>query len=140
MSSGLSGDNIVTLKDANEVPLAALAKDATFRSKGYDVGRSDKFGVEVEVAGSAGTSPTVTVTVDISFDNGTTWQPYPVGVNSATQAALAAIAGNGNEWEIWDTLVPSGALVSFLFTFGGTSPSGNVTARLIQKRTRVAEV
>ncbi len=130
------------LKDSSDVSLSVVAKTATFNTEDVRVGDWDYIGIGVKTESSSGTSPTLDVKMQVSWNGGTSyWDAYPDDANSETQAALAQITGNAEKIRVWPCWIRSirdeeskTPVVRFVFTIGGTSPSFTITSRLIARK------
>ncbi len=120
------------LAQVSGVDLNVTTKTATFNTDGIGSLGKRYIGCQVTTAGSGGTSPTLDVTPEISFDGGTVWDSLPEAANSQTAAALGQITGNGvANAEYWNAPLPVNANCQYRFkcTIGGTSPTFNITFR-----------
>lgn len=128
------------LKASTSAVLDQDTRTATFQSQAYNLSDSEWFGLYLKLENISGTSPTLDVNVQFSPDGGTTWSSiYPDGENSETNAALAQVTGSSDVevMRYWRNIVPLQATgsglnpqIRFNFTFGGTSPSYDITAHL----------
>lgn len=117
----------LTVGDAT---IEGVAKAATFQTDTYSLGDADEFHLAISVSAASGTTETLDITPEITYDNGTNWHSYPADINSQTAAAMAQITAAGNATpERWANIVPTApagataAGVRFVFTIGGTNPS-----------------
>jgi len=118
------------LKDSAGVALDSVAKTATFSSETLKPGDASHIGLFLDVNTVSGTSPTLNVKAQISFDGGTTWlDSYPAALNSPTQWAFTQITAAIETAEIvqnWAAPQASSSInpvVKFVFTIAGTNPS-----------------
>ena len=125
----------------SESDLSATAKTATFNSDKEYVGEYDYIGIALTTASVTGTSPTLDVKLQLSWDDGSNWNDYyPDDANSETQAALAQSTAATATMEMWPAWVKSVTdhdgnkpCIRFVFTIGGTNPSFTITARLVAR-------
>lgn len=117
--------NRVAVRDANGTLLVNKAAAGTdFYTEAIALNGAQKLGLFVDVDSSTGTSPTLDISFEISFDKGTTWVEMPQSANSQTQAAMAQIGTTVGESFEWYEVIgdPEYTRVRALFDFGGTSP------------------
>lgn len=121
---GKSG-NRIAVRDASETPLVNKAAAGTdFYTDPIALRGAQKVGLFVDVDSSTGTNPTLDISLEISFDKGTTWVEMPATANSQTQAAMTQIDTTIGEYFEWYEVCgdPEFTQIRALFDFGGTSP------------------
>lgn len=134
------------LDDSAGVLVTAAAQTADFTSEIIKVSGCDRFGFWFVITPVSGTTPTLDITVETSFDNGTVWIPfYPNDLNSQTAASFTQItAANTGVSKYFDRYVPREKpgrnpdadnpipVVRLNFDLGGTTPSFTFTlAKLV---------
>jgi len=129
------------LEDSAGAKWNAAAHTATFTSEVLNLGECDRWGILLDVGTVSGTSPTLNIEVQTSFDGGTTWlDTYPTQAASGSQANLAEITASTEISEVWDRHIPcerpnapvlgGGSFtprVRFNCVIAGTSPSFTIT-------------
>ncbi len=116
----------VAVKNANDVTLLAAAATGTDHYTAAIAPKgANRIGLYVDVDSSTGTTPTLDITFEVSFDKGTTWVNMPNGANSQTQAAMAQIGDTiGTSFEWYEFAGdPEFTRVRAYFDYGGTTPS-----------------
>lgn len=112
--------------------MTAAALTATDYSETLGLGGLDSFGIMIDQGTVSGTSPTLDVTPQISYDSGTSWvSNMPAEFGSTTAAALAQASTTGDDRiGVWKNPYPADSDVKlrFAFTTGGTTPSFTFTA------------
>ena len=128
---------VVAINDANGATFAGQDVTADEQSAWYDL-KFDWFMLVLDLGTVAGTSPTLDVEVQCSFDGGTTaiaFYPQTFG-NTQTFAQLDQHTGTGVGMGYFRNTMPNGAgnpKVRFNMNVGGTSPSFGIdTFRLVQ--------
>lgn len=123
-----------TLRDSSGDPIEGETKTTTFQSESLQLKGYLFVGLFLKVSSVTGSSPEFDVDVEISPDNGTTWYNMPQDINSTTQAAMTQLTAAGQEFKMFavpalataDTEPGVNAVVRFVFTIAGTSPSFDV--------------
>jgi hypothetical protein len=93
------------LKTAAAAKFSAASLSATTNSEGLNVQGMASIGTAVDVSAASGTWD---ITLQMSFDGGTTWMDtFPDDFNSGTQAALASITGATEASEYWIVPFPA---------------------------------
>lgn len=123
------------LKNDAGAKFSAAALTATDNSESLRVYGLDTVGLAIDLPTVSGTSPTLDIKVEISFDGGTNWAEFPDDVNSETQATFTQITAAGDVSKYWtipfatekDDDAGKYPLVRFVFTVGGTNPSFTFT-------------
>ena len=103
------------VEDGKVVLLASATKTATFTTSqddGYK--NADSIILQAVVTAQSGTTPTLDIKLQDSFDGGATWQD--------TGIAIPQITTTLGTFAVRSTL-PLGALVRAVCTIGGTTPS-----------------
>ena len=110
----------------------AAALTADDYSETLGLGGLSSFGIMIDQGAVTGTSPTLDISPQISYDSGTTWvTEMPAEFGSTTAAALAQMTTTGHDRiGVWANPFPADSDVKlrFLFDTGGTSPSFTFTA------------
>jgi len=138
------------LNDSAGTLVTAAAHTADFTSEIIPVSGCDRFGFWFIITPVSGTTPTLDIELQTSFDNGSVWIPfYPSDLNSQTTASFTQItAASTGVSKYYDRYVPrlkpgrnpgnAGAaeqpipVVRLNFDTGGTSPSFTFTlAKLV---------
>lgn len=133
MPNGLNRE----LKNDAGAKFSAAALTDTDNSESISLNGLDVIGLAIDLPTVGGTSPTLDIKVEVSFD-GTAWVEFPEDVNSETQAAFAQITAAGDVSKYWtnpfatirnqdlvaDQTYP---VVRFVFTTTGTSESFTFT-------------
>ena len=118
--------------------ISALSITATDYTSAINPAGARRIGIMATVGTiSGGSSPTYDITGEVSYDNGTTWDPLPTAANTAastdvTLAQLTASDQSENEW--WE--VPfggAGVRIRFKITIGGTVSVMPLTLRLMRQ-------
>lgn len=97
---------------------------ATFQSAAFAPHGAPRLGLFIDVDSATGTTPTLDVTLEISFDKGTTWVALPAAENSETGAAHAQVTTSATKVFEWYNMCgdPEFTRVRAVFTIGGSSP------------------
>lgn len=104
-----------------EVDVASATKAATFTSPSFAVDDSEAIVSTLAVTAASGTSPTLNVALEVSYDGGTTWFAnagafaQATGVTSETKSFLVAGATHGR----WKQTI-GGTTPSFTYSLGGS--------------------
>jgi hypothetical protein len=119
------------LKNDAGTLVSAAALTADDYSETLSLGGLDSFGIMIDQGAVTGTSPTLDVSPQISYDSGTTWvTQMPAEFGSTTAAALAQQSTTGDDRVgVWKNPFPADSDVKlrFFFNTGGTSPSFTFT-------------
>ena len=98
--------------------LTATDNTGTIKPKG-----ANRVGLAIAIGSVTGTSPTLDITLQVSYDNGTTWWSLPASANSQTGAAFAQITATGNHVEWYEICSdPEFTQIRAVLTVGGTTP------------------
>ena len=137
------GNDVRVLKDSGGTAISAVAKTATFNSQKINLADCDKVGIVVDANTVSGTSPTMDIKGQMSFDDGTTWlDTWPAAENSETQWSLTQITAAKETAKFVPNWIPAKPAFSssgivprfrFVFTIGGTNPSFTMTVYLIKR-------
>ena len=118
------------LKDSAGVIQDSVAQTATWTSEVLKPGMASHVGLFLDVNTVSGTTPTMDVEAQISFDGGTTWlDMYPAALNSPTQwnfTQITAAIETGEVAPNWCIPKPTSSInpvMRFNVTIGGTNPS-----------------
>ena len=124
------------LLDTASVAFNGQTVTADEYSESIDIKSYLYVGLALDLGTVGGTSPTLDVKGEISFDGGTSWYNCPQDANTTTQIALSQFTATGEEFKYF--AIPSvqgtadGAKFRFFFDVGGTSPSFEITeAKLV---------
>lgn len=104
-----------------EVVLPSAARTATGQSSGFPVGDRDFLSVMVDVTAVSGTSPTMTVNVEWSYD-GTNW------FIADAADAFTSITATGKKVK---QFAVKGLMARLNYVIGGTTPSFTFSARSV---------
>jgi hypothetical protein len=108
--------------------LKGAAKTATFTTDGFSFNQNGSRISLFCATTTTGTSPTLDITPEVSFDAGTSYVSMQNTFDSTTAAALTQITASGQDYEWWYNGIPFGDDTStykmrLVCTIGGTNPS-----------------
>ena len=132
IGSKACGWDVVVVKDAGNVPLTAVAKTATFVSAAINIPEASFLGVQVLVASVTGTSPTLDVSLQVSF-NGTNWATLQDAQSSFSGQGVIALDQLTAAGSSFMQCMFGGVYLRLNFVLGGTSPSFTITGRVMIK-------
>jgi hypothetical protein len=110
----LQTSNYMTAKGVDVTLLAATALTVTGQTTGMDVGGADTLRCQVQVSAVSGTTPSITVTVQTSHDNGVTDAWRTAG---AAYGAITTVSNSPYQCFVIDRYVRVSYVIS------GTTPS-----------------
>jgi hypothetical protein len=120
----------------NKITITALA--ATANSAAFDMGVGDCYQLTLDITAATGTSPTLDVVVQTSFDNGTNFLDLPLRFTQVTAAStkylVFKLGLGGNEVALEQAAADTGGTLAkncifdphnmrLKYTVGGTNPS-----------------
>ncbi len=113
-----------------------ISSESTFNTDTVRI-KGDWIGLYQYATVSGGTSPTVDVTLQVSFDGGTTWISASEDKNSATQISLTQLTATGGEEQFFINPHPndSNILYRATVTIGGTLSTFDLTLKFFTRNT-----
>ena len=120
----------VQVEDGTEVLSASGAQTATFQTAKHDGFRNaDAFILQANVTAQSGTTPTLDIKLQDSFDNGVTWQD--------TGLAIAQITTVTGVFQARSSSIPLAPMIRAFCTIAGTIPSYTFSLTIYAKAKKV---